>query len=260
MELSETNLNALSQLNFKSSNNNIYNAKYIIYEAENYLYKIIDTNTTYQKIIERNIDYLSKNNIPNVPKIIDKIYYNNKFYGYIVENIKGSITFKEAIFKEIDTNLKIKAIIDIHKALKALHEKKITLGEINLECFIIDEQGGYIINLDNIHYPYDDNTYKTTYDVKTSNNSPKYKDIVKMMISSLSLMVNMDLEKIVSPKTKCISLDYIYSMVIPAIGNKKLDEYFKRIMNGEEIYFDDFIIENGYYNNINEEENQIKTS
>ena len=81
-----------------------------------------------------------------------------------------------------------------------------------------------------------------------------------MMISSLSLMVNMDLEKIVSPKTKCISLDYIYSMVIPAIGNKKLDEYFKRIMNGEEIYFDDFIIENGYYNNINEEENQIKTS
>lgn len=247
MQLTENNLNTLQQLDYKTNNIKHHNNKSIIYIAENYLYKIVDSSNYYPKEFERNIDFLIKNEIPNTPKILDKIYYNDIFYGYIMEYIKDGITFKEAILKTLTIEERIKAIIDIHKTLKVLHSHNIILGDIHLDDLIINKNGGYITNLDYIRYPEDKEKFITCYNIKENEVPSVYTDIVKTMIASLSLLIDMSLEDLIHSKNNCISLEYIYNMIIPATRNKKLKDYFKKIMDGESIYFDDFLIENNYY-------------
>ena len=92
----------------------------------------------------------------------------------------------------------------------------------------------------------DEAKFMTCYDIKpkTDSNkitySSKYTDIVKTMLASLSLLLKMDLESLISSRDKSINLERINDMVITATNRPKLMEYFTRIINGEEIYFDDF--------------------
>ena len=254
MELTDEISEKLTQLEFKKDLNH-HNSTGIIYIDENKLYKIVNSQYFFPKEFERNIDYLINNNIPNTPKIYEKIYLNKEFYGYVAEYIKDGLTFREAINNDVNINEKnrIKAIIDIHKTLKTLHANNILLGDIHLDNFLIKDNHGYIIDLDYMRFIGEEFKFATCYDIKRKDNTNKitfasvYTDIVKTMLTSISLLIRMDLESLISKKEKAINLEYIYNTIIMATNNQKLIAYFKKIMDGEEIYFDDFLIESGYY-------------
>lgn len=253
MELTDKVIANITQLEFKKSNNIHQNTNSIMYIDENNIYKIVDSELFYPKEFERNIDYLINNEIPNTPKIYEKIYRYKKFYGYVMEHIKNSITFKEAIETNIDEQIKTKAIIDIHNALKELHKRNIVLGDIHIENFIISQDDGYLVDLDYMRFPGEENKFINCYDIKPYNSNNKitkssiYTDIVKTTIASLSLLLKMNLESLTNSNDKSLHLEDIYNTVIIATNNKLLINYFKDLMNGKELYFDDFLKENNYY-------------
>ena len=247
IELTQKNLNNLTQLEFTKDNKNRNDYHSIIYRDNQYIYKIIDIKENYPDEFKRNINFLINNNIPNIGPIIDKIYYKGTLCGYVAEYVDNSILFRDAIFKDIDEQDKISAIIGIHRALKYFHENNIILGEICLDHFLISGSNGYIIDLEYIIFPGDEYKFKNCYNIKKSTGSKcittssKYTDIIKAMIASLSLLLKMDLESLVSYSDNSINL------VITSTRNRKLLEYFDRVMNKEELYFDDFLVENNYY-------------
>lgn len=250
LELTDKIIESLEKINL---NNSHLNTNSIIYINNDYIYKIVKDKYFFNEEFERNINYLINNDIINTPKVIDKIYINHTFYGYVMEYIKNSITFKDSINLNIDNKLKIKAIIDIHKALKDLHNRNITLGDIHLDNFLINSDGGYIIDLDYMRFKGDEFKFTTSYDIKPYNFQNKitkssiYSDIVKTALSSLSLLLKINIENLINTEDNSIHLEDIYNIIIVSTKNLDLINYFKKLMNGESIYFDDFLIENGYF-------------
>lgn len=255
MELTQNNLDTFSKLEFNTDSIHNHDYKSIIYKDKNYIYKIVDSRYFYPKQLERNIDFLLNNDIPNIGKVIDKIYYNNVLYGYVAEYVHDCITLRDAINQGISEQDAVSIIIDFHKALKYFHANDIVLGELCLDHYLVQNNHGYLIDLDYMIFPNDKTMLKPCYHIKKNINNKvitapsKYTDIVKVLIASLSLLIKMDLESLISTKDRSINLQYIYEMIIPAINNEKLTEYFKQILNGEELYFDDFLITNNYYSN-----------
>lgn len=251
MNLTEKDTSNIRKLEFNNSNHLNTNGK--IYINKNYIYKLVNNQYFFYEEFERNIDYLIKNDITNTPKVIDKIYKDHTLYGYVMEYIKNSITFKDSINLNIDDKLKVKAIIDIHKALKDLHNRNITLGDIHLDNFLINDDGGYIIDLDYMRFIGDEFKFTTSYDIKPYNSQNKitkssiYSDIVKTALSSLSLLLKINIECLINTKDNSIHLEDIYNIIIVSTKKPELINYFKNLMDGESIYFDDFLIENGYY-------------
>ena len=250
MELTDKIIENLEKINL--NNNSHLNTNSIIYINNDYIYKIIKDEYFFNEEFERNINYLINNEITNTPKIYEKLYHNNKFIGYIMQNIKNSMTFKDAIKVNLDEQIKVNAIINIHKALKDIHNRNITLGDIHLDNFLITEDNGYIIDLDYMRFKGEEYKFMTYYDIKPYSlknkitKSSKYTDIVKTMIASLSLLLKIDLESLINKKDNSLNLEKIYNIIIISTHNQALIAYFKNIIEGKEIYFDDFLIENGY--------------
>ncbi len=221
-----------------------------VYVLDDLLYKIFKEFYSYQSEIERNTDFQIRESIPNTPKIFDKIYVDGKFSGYVMEYIKNAKTFREAIGGHVDEELKIKAICDVYEALKFLHSRNIYLGDVHSDNFLISSDGdGYIIDLDYMRFPGDEYKFQQCYLIKPNNKAYKinvasiYTDNIKVMLSCLSLLIGIDLERFISKKASDINLEEIYSDVIHPLKIKPLDIYFKKLMNGEEVeYFSDYLL------------------
>ena len=219
-----------------------------IFIKDGYLYKIFKDFQCFDDEKERNITYLINNRIPNTPIIKKKISKRGKFIGYIMQYIPNTITFREAINTDIEYEKREKAIMDIYEGLKVLHEKGLILGDIHSDNFLISEDGsGYLIDLEELRAEGDEFKFKSMYFVKPSNkrhkiNKPSiYTDNIKMMISSLSLLYGIDLEQYVSRFDHSINIEELYNEVISKFNDEKLDEYFRRIINDEEVeYFTNF--------------------
>lgn len=247
INITKEELQQLPVLKLSDSTHNNGGSVYVLNDC---LYKIFKEFYSYQIEIERNTDFQIDESIPNVPKIYDKIYVDGKFSGYIMEYIKNSLTFRSAIGKDIDTEIKFKAISDVYEALKYLHKKNIYLGDVHSDNFLISSDGlGYIIDLDYMRFPGDEYKFEQCYLIKPNNNSYKinvasqYTDNIKVMISCLSLLIGVDLENFISKKTSDIDLEEIYNVVILPLNNKSLNDYFNKLMNGEEVeYFSDYLL------------------
>ena len=213
------------------------------------LHKYFSDFSAFEKEKERNIDFLMFNNVPHTP-IIRKKLYNRKreFIGYVMDYIPNSMTFRQAIAKDIDFSKKESAIKDVYNTLKILHKYNLFLGDIHSDNFLIDEDGnGYIIDLEEMRGVGDEFKFKSLYLVKPNtdsfmiNISSSYTDNVKLMISSISLLYDIDLEQYIQPKTHYMDLEKLYNDVISQLNDAKLDEYFIKLINKEEVgYFDDF--------------------
>ena len=254
MELNDQNIQKLTALEFKGhTSSKHHNASSVIYYDSEYIYKIVDSKLFFPKQFERNIEYLINNPLPNSPRIYEKILMDGEFYGYVTEYIKDGLTFREALNSDLTEQDRAKAIIDIHECLKTLHANNITIGDIHLDNLLIQENKGYIVDLDYMRFKGEEKLFNSCYDIKQKNNLDKiteasvYSDITKIMLLSLSLLIKMNLESLVNNLDKSIHLENIFDIVIQSTHNNKLINYFERVMNGEAIYFDDFLIENGYY-------------
>lgn len=69
-------------------------------------------------------------------------------------------------------------------------------------------------------------------------------DNVKLMISSLSLLLNQDLEEYISPTQHCINLEQIYREAILPLNNGSLNDYIERIMTYKNIPYSSDYLEN----------------
>ena len=101
-------------------------------------------------------------------------------------------------------------------------------------------------------------SFEQCYLVKPNNLSykiniaSKYTDNIKVMLSCLSLLLEIDLEKYISKDTKDINLERIYNDIIVYCGDEILDEYFKKIMQNDDVdYFYDFYFQNKQQSQVN---------
>ena len=246
MEISKQELEQLPLLSLENTTHN--NGGMIYLKDKDTSYKIFRDFYSYQDEVERNIDFQIDNKIPNIPQVYDKIYVDGKFLGYSMQYERGTLTFRNAIGRDISFNDKISAICDIYQSLRYLHEKGIYLGDIHSDNFLISVSGeGYLIDLENMRFPGDEFKFQQCYLIKPNNGSNEiniasdYTDNAKVMISSLSLLLDRDLEKVISKHSSDINLQEIYEKVILPLNNEKLSDYFEKIIIGKVEYFDEFL-------------------
>ena len=248
MMISNDRLNALPTLSFENSTHN--NGGKIYFQDQNTILKIFDM-VYFEDETERNIDFQIQNNIPNTPRVYDKVYVDREFKGYSMEYKKQTMTFRDAGNSNISYENKLKAIMDVYQGLKFLHENDIYLGDIHSDNFLIDKNGhGYLIDLEEMRFPGDEFKFNQCYLIRPNSNSPKiniadaYTDNVKTLISSLTLLTGIDLEKMISKKSHDINLEEIRNDIILPLGDDNLTEYFDLLVTKNNYYFDDFIKEN----------------
>ena len=223
--------------------NKEYNNGGSLYLEDGYLYKVYDEISYFRDEKERNIKFLMNNSIPNTPKIYKMLYKNNEFNGYVMDYIKGAMTFRDGMKQEISFSDKIKAILDVYETLKVLHSYNICIGDIHLSNFLYKDGHGYVIDSDEIRYPEDNFKFRERYLVKENIKSVPSKqasfitDNIKVCICCLSFLYNIDLENIIckySLKSVKIILKFLTS-----------DEEYKEISKVLDInklcYFDDIL-------------------
>ena len=239
--------------NLKRINDENNQGGFIFIKDNQTLYKIIYNDYFFPEEIIRNINFQIKNNIPNTPKIYEKIYIDKTFRGYSMEYLQNTITFKNSIKQEITTKNKINAILDVYKSLKYIHENNLSVGDIHLDNLLISTTGkGHIIDLDYLLFPGDEFKFSELYLIKLNNKDNKinisspYTDNIKLMLSSLSILLNINIEKYIDEYTHDINLETIYQDIIIRLNNKHLKKYFIQLMKSENVYyFDDYILK--YY-------------
>ena len=241
----------LKELPLLSLSVDTHNNGGIIYIANNKIvYKIFKDHCFFQSEVERNMNFLIKNSIPNTPKIYDIVFIDGKFLEYAMEYIHNTITFRQAIGKKLELQMKLKAIQDIYDAIKYLHQNNIFLGDVHSDNFLISADGkGYIIDLDYMRFPGDEYKFEQCYLIKPNNQSykiniaSKYTDNIKVMVSCLSLLLDIDLENFISQQTHSINIEELYNKVIIPLNCSKLNDYFRRLINQEDVeYFSDCLI------------------
>ena len=218
-----------------------------IYIQDGILYKIFGDNSFIREK-KRNIDYLIHNKVPNSPEIYIKINKGNEICGYAMEYIPNAMTFRQAIGNNLPLNTKIKAIEDVYEALKHLHTNSIYLGDIHSDNMLITETGGYLIDLEEIRFPGDEWKYKQYYLVKPNSNSKRinipsdYTDNIKLMICSLSLLLDRDLELLIDQKRHEINVERLYNEIVKPLNNEEINDYFEGLMDKSfKEYFSDIM-------------------
>ena len=90
---------------------------------------------TVGKYLEKELNFISKINSPNIVTIESTVCYNTKLIGYIMETLEDS----KEIFKQ-NTQIN-KKIIQIINGLIDIHEKNISHCDIKLENIMVDKEG-----------------------------------------------------------------------------------------------------------------------
>lgn len=219
-----------------------------LYIQDGKIYKIFNS-TDYIDEKERNIEFLINNPVIHTPVIYDKILDHNKFIGYVMDYIPDALTFREALSHNFTDKQKIAVILDVYETLSLLHNKNIFLGDIHSDNFMIDSAGhGYVVDLEEIRFPGDEFKFKQCYLIKPNHASykinipSKYTDNVKLMISSLSLLLNQDLEEYISSTDHSINLEQIYREIILLLNDLSLNEYFEKLMMIQDVpYFGEYL-------------------
>ena len=211
------------------------------------IYKIFNDNSFIDEI-ERNITFLINNPVPNAPIIYNKIHEGNSFVGYTMQYIPNAITFRQGIKEDIPLDAKINAIREVYEAMKYLHSFNIYLGDIHSDNMLASSDGhGYLIDLEELRFPGDEWKFRQCYLVKPNDASKRinmpsiYTDNVKLMISSLSLLLCVDLEKYISKSSHDINLEQLCEEIILPLNDSNLNEYFSKLMNVDNVeYFSDY--------------------
>lgn len=167
------------------------------------LIKLFDPLASFLTEKERNATFLSVTDI-SCPKPMDILYDENGFAGYTERYIKRAKTFKSEINKpRITLEQKFQIITDIYKPLSQLNNRNIYLGDIHLDNFIFNNEGGYLIDLDDVRFKgLDDFKFMEYYCIKKNNKCPSikvassYTDNAKAVICFLSLIYNENFEEI----------------------------------------------------------------
>ncbi len=215
-----------------------------LYLINGVLYKIFYEDTfAYEK--ERNITYLIKHRPikPNALRILDN---DDTIIGYTQEFIPNAITFKQGI-EDNNYDLKYKAVLDVFKSIKEIHKCGFIIGDVHSRNFIYNDNGGYLIDLDEIRLPkIDDHKFRDYYLVRKSNQGRvmnienKHTDIVKATISALSLLIGFDLEDTARDES-LESIKYYLDWFIKDDGIR--NEIYQIFDNPNEVIYLDDILE-----------------
>lgn len=243
MQLSKNDIESLSLLHIPKDMRTTDK----LFLRDGILYKLFGDNSFIDEK-NRNVDFLIQNRVPNSPEIYAKLYRESEFCGYTMEYLSNSLTFRQAIKEDISTLEKLQAITDIYEAMKFLHSYDICLGDIHSDNMLITNGKGYLIDLEEIRFPGDEFKFKQCYLVRPNeslnkiNIPSKYTDNVKLMICSLSLLLNRDLETFIDPIRHEINLEKLYNDIILPLNDEELSLYFEELMGGSFTeYFSDFL-------------------
>ncbi len=214
-----------------------------LYLIDGLLYKVFYDNAF---IVEkmRNLTFLIKEK-PIKPNAIDLLESDGELVGYIQEFIPCAKTFKEGI-DDSNYELKYKAVLDVFKSIKKIHSLGYVIGDVHSKNFIYNYDGGYLIDLDEIRIPEEDDwKFRDYYLVKKNNRTPNikkesfYTDNVKATISSLSLLLGFDLEEVVRDESLETLKIYIDWLINDDELKNQIFEIFDR--SDQVIYFDEIL-------------------
>jgi len=234
---------------YKLSIDDDFNNGGSLYVIGNFLVKEYNEVNYFAYEKERNIKFLKLVRVPNTPKIYKLLYKNKIFNGYVMDYIKGSITFREAINYNISYKDKIQSIKDVYKSLKYLHRCNICIGDIHLSNFLYKDGHGYVIDLDEIRFPDDEFKFREYYIVKEYDESRYIKksnfitDNIKLAITCLSFLFGIDLESII----KRCSLDSIKKFLRGFLDSKTY-YYICSVLDMKQLVYLDDVIDNIHIN------------
>lgn len=207
---------------------------------EGLLYKVYENNYC-TKDKEQNLLLLkSAQFFP--PKIMELFYDDTQVVAYSQEFIPNAVTFKEGINENLSYLRKAQIISDVFCKLRILHENNIYIGDVHSRNLVYNDEGGFIVDLDEIRTKESDRMKFTEYYyIRKDSSSPmmissKYTDNIKLTISALSLLYNFDFEKI----AKDGSLDRVKSYLGIFISNREFRQEVFEVFDNERkiIYFD----------------------
>ena len=222
-----------------------YNTDSTIYIVDDHtLYKIFKDDYIFYDEKVRNIKFLLDKEIPYAITPEDIIVIDGKVWGYKMLYLKDSKTLRKGI-QDIETSLEDKAMIikKIYIALRGLHDLGIFLGDIHLDNFLYSNDSGFIIDLDDIRFLFEQHNNRSYYFVKTASDKnslaieDQYTDNLKAMIYSLSFLLNIDLETMVK---KGNLMDSIRELNLP----EDVELYISAVIDSgkeEILYFDDIV-------------------
>lgn len=223
-----------------------------LYLDNGILYKFYNAKRSFMDEKERNVNYLREHPLFR-PHVIEMFYDNGEFIGYSQEYIDNSKNFREAITdKNLSYERKIELIRDVFSKLRMLHERGIVVGDMHSKNLLYNEDGGYLIDLDEIRFlGVDDFKFEDKYLIKPSSDKPHikvaspYTDNVKTTIACLSMLVGFDLETLVDDKI--LHLSVVKDWLNMNMSDIELrDKIFKLLDSKDEvIYFDEILTSKG---------------
>lgn len=218
---------------------------YVDYDNKKF-YKVYK-DTTDLDLVERNIRFLYEHQVGS-PKILELLYDDGHFVGYVQEYIADSKTFFEGEDdKDITFEKKYKYIMDIFQELRRVHQYGAFVGDIHSKNLLYNDDGGYLIDLDDIRFSKEDNQPLTEYYYihRTINDdydeTSKNTDNIKATIAALSLLYGFDFEDVVIRNSLSTLMYYLELF----IGDKDLLNDIGQIFYNRDddsiIYFDDVL-------------------
>lgn len=147
--------------------------------------------------VKRKFDYLLQ--MPSIEgsgEPLDGFFINGDYKGIVVNYFNDAVTFSEA--KHFCINEKIKACIDISRQLSRLHDYGLCFNDVHCGNFLIDKEGGHLIDFDEIDYfDFYDHCYKYSLTNCDGNEflSSVQVDMYKALICYLSLFYNINFEE-----------------------------------------------------------------
>lgn len=222
------------------------NVDFFVDYDNNRFYKIY-RDTGDLDIVERNIKFLYEHKLCS-PLVIELLYDNGKFIGYVQEFVAGAKTFYEGLDdKEITFDKKCKYISDVFKSLKKIHEAGSFVGDIHSRNLLYTENGGFLIDLDDIRFSKEDNLPMTEYYYIHRSASDDYDvtskntDNIKATIAALSLLYGFDFEEVVIMHSLGCLLSYLELFIGDEDLRNDIMHIFYNRSDDNILYFDDVL-------------------
>ena len=237
--------------NMKKIDNGLTNGG-SVYLKDSIIYKFFSDKPYFLEEKLRNVLFLSQEKLFH-PFIMNPIYDNGEFIGYTEEYIQNAFSWKEAIYYDLPKEFQFKIICDVYEKLKILHCHNYYYGDIHMCNLLFNNNDGFLIDLDEIRLMGEDEfKFSEYYNVHLTNTSPYlkksslYLDNVKMMVSSLSLLLNYDFEVFLQ-NNSLEELKKILSYFLDYDGFLQSICYLIDAKE-ENIYFDDILVQ--YQDNV----------
>jgi len=191
-------------------------------------------------LLKGKFDYLLRfPHIEGSGELIDEFFINNNYKGIVVNEFKDAVPF--SIASDFSIEEKVKACIDIFRQLSILHSYGMCFNDIHSDNFLIDKDGGHLIDFDEIDY-FGGSSHSYKYRLAGSDGNTFFSsvevDLYKSLICYFDLFYDINFEEKLAVGS-IIDISKV-SLLFEGTSISQLVDYTTRIMFSDDTeYFPD---------------------